>query len=55
VIFLAFFTQWYLSRYFHVGGQIPFGWMVALIIGSSLIVLVAGGLWDRSRSKKPGS
>ena len=55
VIFLAFFTQWYLSRYFHIGGQIPFGWMVALIIGSSLIVLVGGGLWDRSRSKKPGA
>ena len=30
-IFLAFFTQWYLSRYFHVGGQIPFGRMVSLI------------------------
>ena len=55
VIFLAFFTQWYLSRYFHIGGQIPFGWMVTLIIGSSLIVLVGGGLWDRSRSKKPGA
>ncbi|MBN1452049.1 MAG: hypothetical protein JW963_13620 [Anaerolineales bacterium] len=54
-IFLAFFTQWYLSRYFHIGGQIPFGWMVALIIGSSFIVLVGGGLWDCSRSRKPGA
>ena len=49
-IFLAFFTQWYISRYFHIGGQIPFEWMVALIIGSSLIVLVGGELWDRLRS-----
>ena len=48
-IFLVFFTQWYLSRYFHIGGQLPFGWMVASIIGSSLIVLIGGGLWDRSR------
>jgi hypothetical protein len=55
VIFLAFFTQWYLSRYYHIGGQIPFGWMVALIIGSSLIVLVGGGIWDRSRRKKSGA
>jgi len=46
-IFLAFFMQWYLSRYFHIGGQIPFGWMVALIMGSSLIVLVGGEWWDR--------
>jgi hypothetical protein len=54
-IFLAFFTQWYLSRYFHIGGQIPFGWMVALIIGSSFIVLVGGELWDRSRGGKPAA
>jgi len=52
-IFLAFFTQWYLSRYFHFGGQIPFGWMVALIIGSSLIVLVGGEWWDRHQRGKP--
>jgi 4-amino-4-deoxy-L-arabinose transferase-like glycosyltransferase len=55
VLFLAFFTQWYLSRYYHIGGQIPFGWMVALIIGSSLVVLVGGELWDRSRSGNPAA
>jgi hypothetical protein len=54
-LFLAFFTQWYLSRYYHIGGQIPFGWMVALIIGSSLIVLVGGELWDRSQRRKPAA
>lgn len=52
-IFLAFFTQWYLSRYYRFGGQIPFGWMVALIIGSSLIVLVGGELWDRRQRGDP--
>ncbi|MGB7874427.1 MAG: hypothetical protein WBL25_08575 [Anaerolineales bacterium] len=52
IIFLAFFTQWYLSRYLHIGGQIPFGWMVGLIIGSSLIVLVGGGWWDRRQREK---
>ena len=46
-IFLAFFTQWYLSRYFHIGGQIPFGWMIGFIIGSSFIVLVGAACWDR--------
>lgn len=51
-IFLAFFTQWYLSRYFHLGGQIPFGWMVGLITGSSLIVLIGGALWDRYRQRR---
>ena len=51
-IFLAFFTQWYLSRYYSLGGQIPFGWMVALIIGSSLIVLVGGEWWDRRQRRK---
>lgn len=50
-IFLAFFTQWYLSRYLHIGGQIPFGWMVGLIVGSSLFVLVGGGWWDRRQRK----
>jgi hypothetical protein len=54
-IFLAFFTQWYLSRYFLIGGQIPFGWMVGLIIGSSLIVLVGGEFWDRHQRRKPAA
>jgi len=52
-IFLAFFTQWYLSRYYHIGGQIPFGWMVGLIIGSSLLVLAGGEIWDRRHRDKP--
>jgi len=55
IIFLAFFTQWYLSRYFHIGGQIPFGWMVALIIGSSLLVLAGGEWWDRHQRRKPAA
>jgi peptidoglycan/LPS O-acetylase OafA/YrhL len=54
-IFLAFFTQWYLNRYFEIGGQIPFRWMVALIIAGSLIVLVGGGLWDRYQRGKPAA
>jgi hypothetical protein len=52
-IFLSFFTQWYLSRYYHLGGQIPFGWLVSLIIGSSLIVLAGGAWWDHRRRENP--
>ena len=54
-IFLVVFTQWYLSRYFQIGKQVPFGWMVALIIGSSLIVFVGGGLWDRYQRRESGA
>jgi hypothetical protein len=54
-IFLAFFTQWYLSRYHQIGGQIPFGWMIGLIIGSSLLVLAGGGWWDRHQRGKPAA
>lgn len=50
-IFLAFFTQWYLSRYFHIGGQLSFGWMIGVIIGSSLIILLGGEWLDHKRKK----
>ena len=52
-IFLIFFTQWYISRYYLIGGQIPFGRMVTLIIGSSFIVLIGGEWWDRHKRKRP--
>ena len=52
VIFLAFFTQWYVSRYYHLGGQIPFGVMVALIFVFAVIIL-GGGWWlDRRRVRR---
>jgi len=43
VAFLLVFTQWYASRYFHWGGQLPFARMVALILG--LWVAIAGVGW----------
>jgi hypothetical protein len=52
VIFLAFFTQWYLSRYFHFGTQLPFWLMIALIAGIVVLVLVGGWLRDRWRGGK---
>jgi hypothetical protein len=51
-IFLAFFTAWYISRYYRIIPQLDFWVMLALIIGLSLAVIVAGWLWDRMRSRK---
>jgi len=32
-VFFLVFTQWYASRYFYLGGQLPFATMIALIVG----------------------
>lgn len=48
-VFLLFFTQWYASRYLHLGGQLPFAIMVALILGSWGIILGLGWWRDKQR------
>ncbi|MGC8856497.1 MAG: hypothetical protein ACP5QU_06845 [Anaerolineae bacterium] len=49
-IFLLFFTQWYLSRYYHLGGRLPFGWLVvSILLGWGLIS--AQGLWSARRKR----
>jgi hypothetical protein len=50
VVFLVIFTQWYASRYFHWGGQLPFAAMVGLIIG--LWVAMIGIGWRQDRKRK---
>jgi hypothetical protein len=47
------FLQWYLSRYYHLGGQIPFYWMIALIVLVAGVILAGGWLWDRRRAVQP--
>ncbi|HJR79844.1 MAG TPA: hypothetical protein VJ821_07215, partial [Anaerolineales bacterium] len=47
VLFLLVFTQWYASRYYHWGGQLPFPVMIALILGLWGMVLGAGWWQDR--------
>ena len=42
--FILIFTQWYASRYFYVGGQLPFAVMIALIVGLWGAIL-GGGWW----------
>ena len=46
--FVLVFTQWYLSRYLHWGGQLPFPVMVALIVGLWGLILGIG--WWRAKS-----
>ncbi|MBI5297380.1 MAG: hypothetical protein HY869_18020 [Chloroflexi bacterium] len=49
LVFLAVFSQWYASRYFHWGGQMDFGGMVGLILGLWAVIGVGGWWWDRRR------
>ena len=49
IVFVAFFGQWYASRYFHVGVQLPFASMVGIILGAWVLIF-AFGMWrDRNR------
>ena len=49
-VFLIFFGQWYANRYLHFGPQLPFSWMVLLIVGLWALILFLG-LWrDQKRS-----
>jgi hypothetical protein len=42
IVFVLVFTQWYLSRYLHWGGQLPFAVMIGLILGLWGLILGAG-------------
>ncbi|MEW6083501.1 MAG: hypothetical protein AB1607_02800 [Chloroflexota bacterium] len=51
LVFILVFAQWYASRYFYVGGQLPFVVMVALIAGLWGAIL-GGGWWlDKMRGQ----
>jgi hypothetical protein len=54
-VFLLVFLQWYISRYYHLGGQLPFGAMVALILGLWAIILGIGLWQDKRRILQSGS
>ena len=47
VIFLAFFTHWYASRYYVRFGTLSFGAMVVWILGLSALVVIWGIIQDR--------
>lgn len=46
-IFLAFFTHWYLSRYYHLWARLEFWPMVAWVTILSVLVLGGGLAWER--------
>jgi hypothetical protein len=48
-VFLIVFTQWYASRYYHWGGQLPFAGMIALIFGLWIVIFAVGRWQDRKR------
>jgi hypothetical protein len=48
-VFLLFFTEWYVSRYFPVIPRLEFQVMVGLIVVLSLAILLGGWLWDRRK------
>jgi len=50
-IFLAFFTQWYFSRYYPSMPRLEFWIMIALILFSSSMVILGGWLHDRRKRK----
>jgi hypothetical protein len=51
IVFVLVFTQWYLSRYLHWGGQLPFAVMIGLILGLWGLILGVGWWQDQ---KSPG-
>jgi hypothetical protein len=51
VVFLAVFTQWYVSRYYQLGGQLSFGVMILLIVLLAALILV-GGWWRDRRTMR---
>ncbi len=51
-IFLAFFTEWYISRYYPVIPRLDFWLMIVLIILLSLLVIIGGWLRDRKQKKQ---
>jgi hypothetical protein len=49
IVFVLVFTQWYLSRYYHWGGQLPFVVMIGLIVGLWGLIL-GTGWWQHQKS-----
>jgi hypothetical protein len=53
VVFLAFFTEWYISRYSAIPiGRLYFWEMVAWITGLGIFILAGGWFWDLWRKRK---
>jgi hypothetical protein len=51
-VFLVVFTQWYASRYYHWGGQLPFLTMIVLIFGIWVDIFAIGWWQDHGFLRK---
>jgi len=51
VVFLLVFGQWYVNRYYHFGGQLPFPQMVVMILGLWALIIFEGWWHDRKRRR----
>ena len=51
-VFVLVFTQWYVSRYFKIGGQLPFGVMILIIFIIAALIMAAGWWWDSRRVRR---
>ncbi len=54
VIFLGMFTQWYMSRYYRLGGQLPFWLMVLLILLLAAGVFLGDWWWEKYHRSSTG-
>jgi hypothetical protein len=45
-VYLLFFGEWYFNRYIQAVGSLPFGIMMALIVGISMLIFIGGWVWD---------
>ena len=52
-IFLLFFTQWYIGRYYNIFQQISFFATISWIVSLSAVVMVGGWFWDKRKTKNP--
>lgn len=52
LVFLGFFTEWYISRYYPFIPRLDFKWMIILIFAIGLTIFAGGWISDRKRLRK---
>ena len=51
-VFLGFFLEWYISRYYQGIGRLPFEKMLMWVTGLSISILLGGVVWDKIKKKR---